>query len=50
MRTPTYIFWKEHQHQYPTLTNLARDILSILAIGVGIERLFNSARDIYYYR
>lgn len=50
MRTPTCVFWKEYQHQYPTLTKLARDILLILAIGAGMERLFNSARDICYYR
>jgi hypothetical protein len=29
---------------------MARDILSIPATGAGVERLFNSARDVCYYR
>lgn len=29
---------------------MARDILSIPATGAGVERLFNSARDICHYR
>jgi hypothetical protein len=29
---------------------MARDIFTIPASGAGVERLFNSARDIYYYR
>jgi hAT family dimerisation domain. len=29
---------------------LARDILSIPATGAGVERLFNTARDICHYR
>lgn len=32
------------------LASLARDILSIPATGAGVERLFNSARDICHYR
>ncbi|KAJ5378329.1 uncharacterized protein N7496_005738 [Penicillium cataractarum] len=32
------------------LVALTRDILSIPASGASIERLFNYARDIYYYR
>lgn len=44
------MFQKDHQHQFPALVNLARDILSIPAIGAGVERLFNSARDICHYR
>lgn len=32
------------------LTRIARDILSIPASGAGVERLFNCARDICYYR
>ncbi|KAJ5249580.1 hypothetical protein N7524_011896 [Penicillium chrysogenum] len=43
-------FWKENQQRYPALTNLARDILSIPATGAGVERLFNSARNICNYR
>ncbi|RJE19081.1 hypothetical protein PHISCL_08589 [Aspergillus sclerotialis] len=29
---------------------MARDTLSVLATGASVERLFNTARDIYYYR
>lgn len=43
-------FWREHADQYPTLAALARDIFSIPATGAGVERLFNSARDICHYR
>lgn len=43
-------FWKDHQHEFPALAKLARDILSIPAIGAGVERLFNSARDVCHYR
>ncbi|KAJ5378258.1 uncharacterized protein N7496_005667 [Penicillium cataractarum] len=44
------VFWKEHQNEYPILVSLARDILTTLASGSGVERLFNSARDICHYR
>lgn len=44
------LFWKENQHKFPALASLARDILSIPATGAGVERLFNSARDICHYR
>jgi hypothetical protein len=43
-------FWKDHQHQYPVLATLAQDVLSIPATGAGVERLFNTARDICHYR
>jgi hypothetical protein len=43
-------FWKDNQHRYPALTELARDILAIPATGAGVERLFNTARDICHYR
>lgn len=46
---PCY-FWKHHEAQFPTLAALARDIFSIPATGVGVERLFSSARDICHYR
>ena len=32
------------------LASLARDVMSIPATGAGVERLFNSARDICHYR
>ncbi|KAL3705729.1 hypothetical protein TMatcc_006738 [Talaromyces marneffei ATCC 18224] len=43
-------FWKEHEHKFPALAKMARDILSIPATGAGVERLFNSARDVCDYR
>jgi len=36
--------------QHLQVASLARDIFSISAIAVGVEQLFNSARDICYYR
>lgn len=44
------VFWKEHQKEYPILASLARDVLTTPASGSGVERLFNSARDICHYR
>jgi hAT family C-terminal dimerisation region len=44
------LFWKEHEHEYPVLAKIARDILSIPASGAGVERLFNCARDVCHYR
>ena len=44
------VFWKGHEHEFPVLARMARDILSIPASGAGVERLFNSARDICHYR
>jgi len=44
------IFWRDHQDKFSIFASLARDILSISATGSGIERLFNSARDICHYR
>ncbi|CAP79491.1 Pc19g00750 [Penicillium rubens Wisconsin 54-1255] len=38
VRTPTAVFWKDHQRQFPALANLARDVLSIPATGAGVER------------
>ena len=32
------------------IASLARDVLSIPAIGTRVERLFNTTRDICYYR
>jgi hypothetical protein len=44
------VFWKEHQKEYPILASLARDVLTTPASGSGVERLFNSSRDICHYR
>lgn len=43
-------FWQEHEHEFPILARMARDILSIPASGAGVERLFNCARDICHCR
>ncbi|KAG0160398.1 hypothetical protein PDIDSM_7926 [Penicillium digitatum] len=40
------LFWKEHQARFPAIAALARDTLSFPATGAGVERLFNTARDI----
>lgn len=44
------IFWRDHERELPTLARVARDIFSIPATGAGVERLFNSARDVCHYR
>lgn len=44
------VFWKGQEHMLPVLASVARDVLSIPATGAGVERLFNSARDICHYR
>lgn len=49
-RMPVRTFWKEHQRTFPARAKLARDVLSISATGAGVERLFNSARNICHYR
>lgn len=43
-------FWRDNEYRFPAIAALARDILSILATGAGVERLFNTARDICHYR
>ncbi|KAK6810429.1 hypothetical protein RU639_013759 [Aspergillus parasiticus] len=50
VQLPPRAYWKEHEHDYPVLSRLARDLLSVPATGAGVERLFNSARDICHYR
>ncbi|KAJ5215577.1 uncharacterized protein N7498_002009 [Penicillium cinerascens] len=44
------VFWKSNQCEFPALASLARDVLSVPATGSGVERLFNTARDICHYR
>lgn len=44
------LFWKDQQHEFPILASLAQDVLTTPATGSGVERLFNSARDICHYR
>ncbi|OQD95763.1 hypothetical protein PENVUL_c105G07924 [Penicillium vulpinum] len=43
-------FWRENQSRFPAIALLVRDILAIPATGAGVERLFNTARDICHYR
>ncbi|OQD74460.1 hypothetical protein PENANT_c174G02644 [Penicillium antarcticum] len=40
------IFWKDHQREFPVLTSIARDIMSIPATGAGVEQ---TIRDIMLY-
>ncbi|KZN87744.1 Zinc finger BED domain-containing protein DAYSLEEPER [Penicillium chrysogenum] len=47
---PPRLYWREHEREFPVLSRLARDLLSVPATGAGVERLFNSARDICHYR
>lgn len=43
-------YWKSRQSCWPVLTQMARDFLSVASSGVGVERLFNSSRDVCHYR
>lgn len=47
---PPRVYWRENESKFPVLSRLARDLLSVPATGAGVERLFNSARDICHYR
>src|SRR6266850_1120382 len=42
--------WKTVEHLYPSVALMTKDILSIPASGVGVERIFNTARDVCHYR
>ncbi|OJJ79274.1 uncharacterized protein ASPGLDRAFT_137232, partial [Aspergillus glaucus CBS 516.65] len=44
------VYWRGHQHEYPILANVARDVLTTPASGSGVERLSNSVWDICHYR
>lgn len=44
------VFWRGNQYEFPILASLARDVLSVPTTGSGVERLFNTARDICHYR
>jgi hypothetical protein len=43
-------FWRDNEHRFPAIAALARDVLSVPATGAGVERLFNTARDVCHYR
>ncbi|OXV09426.1 hypothetical protein Egran_02811 [Elaphomyces granulatus] len=44
------VLWKDLEKEFPTLAEMAKDILPIPAAGVGIERRFSEGRDIVTYR
>jgi hypothetical protein len=39
-------FWKAHQFDYPILSAMARDYLTVQASSVSAERAFSSATDL----
>ncbi|CAG8305186.1 unnamed protein product, partial [Penicillium salamii] len=41
---------EEYQSRFPAIAALACDTLLFPATGAGVERLFNTARDICHYR
>ena len=43
-------FWKMQQADFPGLLYIVQDVLCTPAAGVGTERVFNSTRDICYFR
>ncbi|CAG7952711.1 unnamed protein product [Penicillium salamii] len=43
-------FWREYQSYFPAIAAFARDVFAIPATGAGVERLFNTARNICHYR
>ena len=43
-------WWAKHEHDFPNLGKMARDILAVPASGAGVECLFNIARDICNFR
>ena len=47
---PILELWKLIDKVFPTVARMARDILAIPLSGVGVERVFNMARDVCHYR
>ena len=43
-------YWKSKARVWPALCSMARDVLAVPATSVGVERLFNTARDACHYR
>lgn len=43
-------YWRSREKSFPILAQMTRDFLSVPASGVGVERLFNSSRDVCHYR
>ena len=44
------LVWKSLESELPGLSTMARDLLSIPLAGVGVERVFNFARDMCHFR
>jgi hAT family C-terminal dimerisation region len=44
------VLWKDLEEDFPTLAQMAKDILAIPAAGVGTERKFSEGRDVVTYR
>ena len=44
------IAWKKLETEFPALALMARDVLAVPISGVGVERIFNMARDVCGYR
>ncbi len=39
------LYWKEKQHQFPILSNIAKQVCAIPASNTSIERLFSAAKN-----
>ena len=40
------MFWRQHQHSFPILSQIARKVCAIPASNTVIERLFSSAKNV----
>ncbi|KAF7351928.1 HATC-domain-containing protein [Mycena venus] len=45
-RNAPLTWWKEHEHEFPIISRMARDFLAIPGTSVSVERLFSSARHL----
>ncbi|KAF7372567.1 hypothetical protein MVEN_00119300 [Mycena venus] len=45
-RNAPLTWWKEHEHDFPITSKMARDFLAIPGTSVSVERLFSSARHL----
>lgn len=39
-------WWRDNEATYPNLAQVARDILPVQIAGVGVERVFNTSKDV----
>ena len=46
INTNILLWWKDHQHLYPNIAKMARDILCILGSSVPVERFFSSGPQV----